>query len=385
MSFTDEYLTYALRYTDAPPIYHQFMAYGIVAAVLRNKVWLEAGWNNLYPNLWIILLGDSSSLRKSTCLRGARDIINRIGCTIYPPEFSLERLLEILGSSPQGTFFHFEFQSLNALLSRDYMAGAKATLVDLYDCPSEYRRETKGGKALVENVCLNLFSATTFDWFVNKNTLADFRGGFLPRFLFVPAKASEKGEPKAFVPPVDQAARNELLTKLRGIAQLQGPISYAPDAKAYYEAWYGKFEKKKPFHGTPLEALHARYQDYAHKLAMILVATEGELTIRLPQAKEACHVIDSLVSRLITFGYDNFAFTPYQQERRDVLAAINRLSHNEGGWVSYEDLMKSLRMPTKRLGEILTSLIDENTLEPKTLKTGKRPKRLYRRLVSELL
>ena len=167
--FLDDYVEVASKLTDAPGIYHRYLAYSVAGTILGHQVYLLEGRDYVYPNLWAVIVGGSSAFRKSTSLNIAKDMIKDL-CKerIYPDEFTQEKLIEVLRAQPQGVFFHYEFAQFMGLMNKEYNMGMKAFLTALYDCPYEYHRTTRGAKDIItiQQPCISMICATTSQWLV---------------------------------------------------------------------------------------------------------------------------------------------------------------------------------------------------------------------------
>ena len=106
MDFVNDYMEYASTLTDAPDEFHNFMALGILSTVIGNQAYIPFGTNRIYPNLWIILLAQSSFFRKSTSLTLGTRLLRDMhkGGLILPDEFSREQLVQNLAKQSRGLF-----------------------------------------------------------------------------------------------------------------------------------------------------------------------------------------------------------------------------------------------------------------------------------------
>lgn len=140
------YEQYWLPTTDAPQEYIVGSGFAVLAAAIEDRVFLPFGGQNIYRNLWVLLLGPSSFYRKSTCVSKARKTLARLydgdaaGGALLPDEFSREALLRRLSERSQGLLTFSEFSGAMAAMGRDYMGGTKEFLADLYDSPQSYTR-----------------------------------------------------------------------------------------------------------------------------------------------------------------------------------------------------------------------------------------------------
>ena len=90
-SFIDEYCDWATAFTHSPSIFHRFLSYWAVSAVLQNRVYLRQGKFKMYPNLWIITVAQSSWFGKTTAINIARDLIEQaVPDMFYPDEWRME-------------------------------------------------------------------------------------------------------------------------------------------------------------------------------------------------------------------------------------------------------------------------------------------------------
>ncbi len=73
-------LTYLDAYnkeTECPRRYHQWCYISAVAAMLGRNAWLEFGQRNIYPNMFIMLIG-SPAARKNTAMNASVDIVRML-------------------------------------------------------------------------------------------------------------------------------------------------------------------------------------------------------------------------------------------------------------------------------------------------------------------
>ena len=66
--FLDHYLDYT-RDTEATATFHRWSAIAGVGAWLERNIWIQHGATQLYPNQYVMLLGESGA-RKSAAIKG---------------------------------------------------------------------------------------------------------------------------------------------------------------------------------------------------------------------------------------------------------------------------------------------------------------------------
>ena len=186
MSFIDDYVEYAVEFTDAPVILHHRIAMSLISTVVNRKVWIVQGMKRIYPNLWTLIITPSSFFRKSYSMEIAEDLLREAApMLLLPKEFSHERLIEMLQERPQSLMVFDEFKNFLELMKTTYAALSKGVITSLFGCPSVYDRSTKTKEVRIENPFLNILTASTIDWIKNSVNEDDVAGGFMPRFLIV--------------------------------------------------------------------------------------------------------------------------------------------------------------------------------------------------------
>ena len=158
--FIRDYVDFASGLTDAPKVFHLFCGLSLLGSALGRRAWVPGfGGQNLFPNLWLTILAPSSRYRKSTAVGIAENLLRQAGINTLPQEFSRESLISMLQQEPHSTFIWSEFGSALGLLEKEYMAGTKDLLADLYDCPEQYRRILSQQTLEVRNPYISILAA----------------------------------------------------------------------------------------------------------------------------------------------------------------------------------------------------------------------------------
>ena len=64
--------------TDAPQQFHTFVCLATMAAAVARNVWIQDGAQQLFLNLFVLLLAPSSLYRKSTCVGHGTELIRTL-------------------------------------------------------------------------------------------------------------------------------------------------------------------------------------------------------------------------------------------------------------------------------------------------------------------
>ena len=364
--FLDRYLQVASEITDAPTQFHEYLSLMVASTILGNHIHLYEGGDYYYPNLWMILVAPSSSYRKSTSLNFAKRMIGEVRPeTLYPDEFTQEKLLDMMQEHATGILFHYEFASLMGLLERSYMMGVKAFLTQLYDCPHKYIRKIKTKDVEITNPCLNMASATTSQWMVQNMKEGDILGGFIPRFMIIPAYEKLRNEP--FRGVLDALEYNKCLLELKELQHLRGPMMMDDVAKEIYTEWFRAFDQKYcGMSSGILTAFHVRLETTCLKLSMIIQVCIDQSMIITPAAiTKACELTNWLAKYLKYFESEELVFGKMNQMKKKVEVMI-RQSKEDG--ISRGDLMRRAHIMSKDLDLCVLSLKEEGLIESVRIK-----------------
>ena len=360
--FTFHYQNYAAPLTEAPERYHSFASLAIISTLLGRRVWLPHGARDIYPNVWVALVGKSSQLKKSTALHIASDLITQHNhVLLYPEDFSREALFEAISERSSGLFVWNELGGVLKALDASYMVGTKEFLTELYDCPSLKTRKLKSkGEVIIRDACPVVLCASTVDWLIGNLNKTDLMSGFAARFVYVPADEASKILP---VPPrKDLMVRDYLIAEMGEIAKIEGEMNFTPESLSAYEDWYRKFHRKiKSLNGTSrAHAFASRLQTYALKFAMLYqIARDRSMHIDEDAIWRATMVCDWLFGEAVKLVDEQLAITQREQDSNDLAEFIR-----SEGIVKRTKLLRTFRKhKAQDLRDILQNLIDSEQVK----------------------
>lgn len=192
-TFIDEYCDWAIEATDAVNSFHELCAFMLLSAVMAAGLRLETSYGELIPNLWGLILGDSTLSRKTTAMRMAMDMLANIDQElILATDGSSEGLLSGLATRPNRVSIYFKdevsgfFDSVNR---KDYLAGMPETLAQLYDVPRVLNRRLRKETISIQSPVFIFFGGGIRDKVHSLVNDEYILSGFLPRFLVVSGEA----------------------------------------------------------------------------------------------------------------------------------------------------------------------------------------------------
>jgi hypothetical protein len=188
-SFVVDYKKWGVAATDAPEHYHELSCFIALSALTASGLRLETSFGELVPNLWGMILGESTLTRKTTVMRMAMDIVSDLDQEIIlATDGSAEGLLTGLSNRAKrvSVFYKDEisgfFDSINR---KDYLAGMQETLTQLYDVPKFLQRLLRKETITIVEPYFIFFGGGIRDKVYSLIDEEYVLSGFLPRFLVV--------------------------------------------------------------------------------------------------------------------------------------------------------------------------------------------------------
>lgn len=209
-TFIERYITWAKSLGDAAPQYHQAGAFTALSSLLAGNVQLPTSFGTMKPNLWFMILADTTLTRKSTAMDISMDIVTEIDPeAIMATDGSIEGLLTSLSTRPSrpSVFLRDEFSGLLEMITKkDYYAGMPELLTKLYDGKMQkriLRKETID----VRDPCLIVFAGGIKNKITSLLTFDQVSSGFMPRFIFITAE-SDITKVRPLGPPTEWTDNN---------------------------------------------------------------------------------------------------------------------------------------------------------------------------------
>lgn len=220
-SFVERYIRWATKLSDASPQYHQAGAFIILSAVISGALRLPTSFGTVIPNMWFMILADTTLTRKTTSMRIATNILEEVmPNAVMATDGSVEGILSALKDRPQtpSIYHRDEFAGLlEAMTHKDYMAGMAETFTKLYDGDSLKRLLRKEEIKITKPVFI-MYTAGTKTRIQNLLNEGHIESGFIPRFVFITAIA-DRDRVRPVGPPeaIDEEARSKITDELFNI------------------------------------------------------------------------------------------------------------------------------------------------------------------------
>ncbi len=371
---------YASQISDAPRKYQELMGMSVISTVLNRKVYLNYGIYNLYPNLYVVLLGKSTVMRKSHALNMAKYLISKVNDSlILPNDFTPEGLFNLLVDNPSGIISWSEFGAflVNAN-AKTYQAGIKEFLTESYDCPKKINKRLSSNEFTINNVYLNIITASTIDWFTENIIQRDIFGGFLGRFIYIPCTPEDKDKWYPMPNQVDQKVINKLLLKLKAISNISGEMKLSDEAKVIQIKWLRRHEEdiSNIDDSKGITSFYSRLSDYLLKFAMLYEISSSNssnsLTISENSMLRAVKLVNWLKESLSNLINKHVEFSKEGREINRILRIIE-----EKKTISRANLLMNSHLSAKKLDEILSTLLQSEQIKQTFIQESRKKTTVY--------
>jgi len=380
-TFVERYIEWASGLGDAAVQYHQAGAFIILSALLAGKVILPTSFGTIVPNLWFMILADTTITRKSTAMDIATDLLIEVDSdAIMATDGSIEGLLTGLSMRPgkPSIFLRDEFSGLlEAMTKKDYMAGMAETLTKLYD--GKYSKRILRKESIeIKDPVLILFAGGIRNRIQQLLTLDHVSSGFMPRFVYITAE-SDVSRVRPMGPPIvrDLSGRQALLEEMQNMLvhynQIQPTDGFRVGvqprlhAELTPEAWarFNKFEAEMLQAGHDsekpeiLSPVYDRLGKSLLKAAVLIATSEQRSDSVIVDEIHILHAI-SFASKWREYAIEvinGVGKSAYERDIDRVYAAVKRRPG-----VSRSALMQSFHLTAQTANQLFDTMVQRNLI-----------------------
>lgn len=212
----EDYRNWASKATDAIEEYHELACAMMLSSLTASGLYCHVGAWEVKPNLWGLVMGDTTLTRKTTAMDIAMKFVTDIERDlIVATDGSVEGLLTQLSARPEkvSVWYRDEVQGMfDAIRKRDYMASMFDTFTKLYDVPPLLTRTLRKEVITITKPVFIFFGGGITDSIYAALNDTHIMSGFLPRFLVVRGDADfSKVRPVGPLSPEIAESRRQLL------------------------------------------------------------------------------------------------------------------------------------------------------------------------------
>lgn len=375
------------RETESPDAYHFWTAASLISAATKRQVFFQMNQFQIYPNLYVILVGPSGA-RKSIASGIGIELATSAGLRKFSDKITAAALIKDLSEATEKRINedgkHAEIalcspiiiysSELGVFMGPDaYGSGVIADLTDLYDCPSKWEKKTisRDSETIIAPY-VTMLAATTPQTLKDCIPTSAVGQGFTSRILFIWAAGRRKRIP---IPPWGveyEMLKKHLITDLAHIGTLRGGFTFTPNGLSAYQDFYmAAPEPEEEFDDERLRGYASRKSSHLIKLAMVLsLADRDDLTIT---DKEVTGSLDAL--KWMESGLPSvFAGHGGSATSQDVVRVFQQILKSKNMQITQTELTKRNynNLSSAELGVVIATLIQAGAItmsvitDPKT-------------------
>lgn len=267
------------------PRYATWSALAALAIATSKRVWINQEHYQIFPNLYIVLVGPMGS-RKSTPMEKVWKMIR----TCFPAQCfgssiaSRESIIKEMSSDDCADMYKFDGKLLELrsyALFIDEIANffsfnpgsMVAFLTNIYSTPRFKSSTIVRGVEDIENPCMNLLGCTTPEYITGSLKRHLLEGGIARRIIFV--NEILEVERNAFPEKTEESKLADLwcMEHLKKVRLQVGPLSFTIEAKFFLQDWY----QSQPKHGDlVMKGFWNNSDILAQKIAILLTLAKPD-------------------------------------------------------------------------------------------------------------
>jgi Bifunctional DNA primase/polymerase, N-terminal/Protein of unknown function (DUF3987)/Primase C terminal 1 (PriCT-1) len=327
-----------------------------VGLMLGRNVWIESP-QPLYPNFYVLLLGQTGDARKSTALWLARQLLKRLDddIEIVTGIVSTEGLFECLAKHDDTRALGY-VDELRSLLSVGRRQGTRDLLPKLNSliyCPDYETIDRRKDPTTIVRPFFSLIAATAQDYVADLITDLELSGGMLNRFLMV---AGDEQPPKAIVKAPSEQEWTGIAARVKQVLDRGHEprrMEWSPEAKDLWTEFYVSWRTVRRGWDIKSQSLTARIQEHIQKIAVVYSTLAGEATITAPTLATAITIGEWLEKTILRL-FENVGLDTFSKAELTVLKIVRdrkRIPRR-----SLQQIVSKKGINGKLFGEVLKSL-----------------------------
>ena len=314
-----------LKDIESPKSFIDWSFYSMIAGCLQRRVWYASDTFQLFPNLFVLLVGPPAA--------GKSRVISQVGAIIQDPTMIIinkttqneeprfpygadtttqEAIIKELATTTKTIMrrdelseklipyssspMFFVLEELATLFRRN-TADVVNMLNQLYDSRNYTYKTKHQGNDLVRNVCVNILGGTTPNFIQEAFSNEIMSQGFTSRVILVYAPGPRFYRQFPGVNAEQKAAQKEIVEHCKRLHDipLVGQVRLSPEAADWHKQYYesGELMEKRPNSDYRLDDYYGRKNVHLLKLAMAVHFSDSvDMTITLKSMLIASALLD---------------------------------------------------------------------------------------------
>lgn len=281
MDWLAKYVEWSSVVCESPLIFHRWVGLWLASNAIQRRVWVPLHGEPIYCNLYIMLVGPSGRVQKSTVADHGVKLLDNLDVVVMQDRVTRAYLSSYLSEASArlgASCISIYAPELRTALNEMTIAeGIMEILTRAYDCPRklEYRLKS-GGVLSATDVWVSLLACSTPQWLTVGMSRDEVGGGFAGRIVMLYGDVPHQRLPYSpTLRQTGQSARAVVVNRLLAMQKLTGEMTVTEAAGRIWD----KFREEND--RTILEK-DARVQPFCDRLHIhvLKVAALRSLTQR---------------------------------------------------------------------------------------------------------
>lgn len=374
-NFITKYMVYAKTTSDAYEEYHYASGLVLASVAADRQIVISMRHGDIYPNIWIFPIGDSTVSRKTTAHKLCKMILRtKYPKRSLPSSFSPEALMDAISSTPRCYYLKDEAGSLLSSLCKDYMAETRDFLAEIYEC-DDYYRKLKKSECQITDPYITQYLMTTPDNLKEYTTPLDLTSGWLLRYMWM-----YPNYPKEWKSFAEKDANDfDAYTTIYGeynllVEKLAAPhrMSMTTESMQFFQDWQRDIEETAMQNADNItKALAGRLMTHAIKMAALFTICREDFDenskIELPHIREAARQVVEYFLPIGRIVIEEVARAESKNVQDKIIGTLKRYN----GLIKQRDLLRVLHMKVKEVDESIEALMLSEEIERQVVKSKK--------------
>ena len=345
-------------------MYRLWTGISVIAACLRRKCVMNWGTLDIYPNMYIVLVGPSGRCRKGTAMSQGMAFLREMGIKLAAESITREALIRELKESfdtqvdPVTNQMHMHAsltiysQELTVFLGYNNLP-LMSDLTDWFDCRDTWVYRTKHmGTDEIQGVWVNLIGATTPDLIKSTLPRDAIGGGLTSRMIFVFEPRKEKTVVSPFLSADDRIMQKLLMDDLQQVCVMAGKFTVTDEFIDRWIPWYENYDKTPPpFNDDKFAGYFERRPMHLLKLSTIMSASRtNSMKVTDEDFDRAMDILNRTEVKM-PFAFTGYGKNPVYSVMESIASIIRKR-----GVIAYDEILRVYRHEVDKRG--LDSIID---------------------------
>lgn len=394
--FISDFMAWAGKKTDAPEYTLKAAAFMALSLAAGDTLVLPPFFGPpVYMNLYVLVVGPSTTLRKSTVLGMVKDLLPKNTATnqdyiVTMDDVSMQAFNKV--AAAQGALMAPVLMNVDEVAglfatvrkANSYLGGFDKTLMKAYDHSPIYIKRVNDETVAKKGAFINIFAASTPEPLMDVLDSDDVASGLLPRFLIFDATDAQRGRRRTLMERLavqeewegDAEGLKGFLADIAADRAAGVPIGADEDGNALFKVTTMPFTDEAVLRLDEIDAIWSddaglddsnwaaiKGRGFWHLMklsGLFALSRAGKgATVELIDVLRAAHVVETTIADLRRMETEVGA----NSGERKLLEVMRLIGENSGGKMKVSQIARRLSLTSKEVIDMGNTLVLRDMIE----------------------